>query len=404
MITDRVPGSLRGKGNEPRCVAYIVHGFAVGGVERCVAHLANHLDRSRFQPLIISLTRSGDAADWIDRDDVRILEINKRSGNDPAAVVRLAKLLREQNVDVVHSHNWGTLIETSVARRWGRVPCHVHTEHGQGLHEGIGSLKGRLRRVATRWAFNRADAVVVCAESVRPLVRARSGFPESRIRFLPNGVEDPLERPKNVQPADLRQQLGISEEALVVGSVGRMVDVKDFPAAVAAISLLQRERVPVHLVLVGDGPNLKPLQTHIRDLGLTHRVHLAGWHANVEDWLRLFDVYVNCSRSEAMSMGILEAMAAHLPIVATDVGDNRSLVTGSDESCGRVVQAGSPKDLASGIKGMLSTSSCREQWSQQARQRYETTFSIAQMVERHQSLYEGNSDSTSPVQDRAITL
>ena len=380
----------------------MVHGFEFGGVERCVAHLANHLDRQRFQPLIIAMTRSGSAADWISQDDVQIVEIHKRPGNDPAAVIRLVKVLREHSVDIVHSHNWGTLIETSVARRWAGVPCHVHTEHGQGLHEGVGSLKQRLRRQATRWAFNRADAVVVCADSVRPLVTARSGFPESQIRFLPNGVEDPLERPIRIQPGELRRQLGISEEALIVGSIGRVVDVKDFPTAVAALALLQHERVPVHLVLVGDGPNLKPLQDRVQNLGLTDRIHLVGWHAEVADWLRLFDVYINCSRSEAMSMGILEAMAAGLPIVATDVGDNRALVLGSGSPCGRVVPASSPEHLASGIREVLSQPDDRDRFSRQARHRYETTFSIARMVELHQALYERNPDSASPVREKAI--
>jgi glycosyltransferase involved in cell wall biosynthesis len=368
-------------------VAYIVHGFGVGGIERCVAHLANHLDRERFQPLIIALTRNGAAADWIERDDVPIVEINKRTTNDPMVVLGLARVLREYNVDIVHSHNWGTLIETSVARRWAGVPCHVHTEHGQGLHERVGSLKGRLRRQATYWAFNRADAVVVCAESVRPLVTARSGFPESRIRFLPNGVEDPLERPINVQPTELRRQLGISEEALIVGSIGRVVDVKDFPTAVAAIGLLQNERVSVHLVIVGDGPNVKPLQDRIRDLGLTDRVHLVGWHTNIADWLRLFDVYINCSRSEAMSMGILEAMAAGLPIVATDVGDNRYLVAG-DNPCGITVGKENPAGLADALAEILRNNVGRRQYAEAARRRYEETYTTARMSQRHEMLYE----------------
>ncbi|MEO1997888.1 MAG: glycosyltransferase, partial [Planctomycetaceae bacterium] len=321
---------------------------------------------------------------------------------DLSAVRRLARLLRENSVDVVHSHNWGTLIETALGRRFAGVPFHIHTEHGQGLHEGIGSLKGQLRKHATHWAFNRADEIIVCAESVRPLVTARSGFPESRIRFLPNGVEDPLERPINVQPADLRRQLGIPQEALVLGSIGRLVDVKDFPTALAATALLQDERVPVHLVLVGDGPNLKPLQDRTQELGLTDRVHLVGWHTNIADWLRLFDVYINCSRSEAMSMGILEAMAAGVPIVATDVGDNRSLVLGFDKPCGCVVPAGSPEHLASGIREVLSQPDDRDRFSRQARHRYETTFSIARMVERHQSLYKGNPNTASPVRETAI--
>ena len=87
-------------------IACVVHTFDMGGIERCVAHLANHLDRSRFRPLIVCLNRSGSAAQWITRDDIPIVEIKKKPRNDLGAVRRLAGVLKEHQVDVVHSHNW----------------------------------------------------------------------------------------------------------------------------------------------------------------------------------------------------------------------------------------------------------------------------------------------------------
>jgi len=367
-------------------IAYIVHGFDVGGIERCVAHLANHLDRSQFQPMIVSLTRNGTAADWIENDDVPVVEIQKRNGNDPSAVLRLARQFKQHNVDVVHSHNWGTLVETAVARRWAGVTGHVHTEHGQGLHVGVGGLKQQLRRRATYWAFDRADAVLICAESVKSLVAVRSGFPESRLQFLPNGVDDPLEQPVRFAPAELRSQLGIPTDAFVVGSVGRLVDVKDFPTAVSAVAAIPDQSRPVHLVIVGDGPNRQPLQELVADLNVGDRVHLVGWHADVADWLRLFDTYLNCSRSEAMSMGILEAMAAELPLIVTDVGDN-PLLAGGESPCGLIVDAENPGQMAAAIEQLASDPQMQEAFSKQAVDRYRRRFSTERMVKEHAALY-----------------
>ena len=98
-------------------VAYVVYRFDVGGLERCVANLCNHLDRERFQPMVVCLERSGSAAAWLERDDVEVVELHKRAGNDLGVVRRLARVLKDRNVHVVHSHNWGTLVETAAARR-----------------------------------------------------------------------------------------------------------------------------------------------------------------------------------------------------------------------------------------------------------------------------------------------
>lgn len=372
-----------GSDRRPIRVAYVVYRFDVGGLERCVANLCNHLDRERFEPLVVCLDRSGTAAAWLERDDVEVVELRKRAGNDLAVIRRLARALRERRVDVVHSHNWGTLVETSVGRRWGGVKGHVHTEHGQGLHDEIRGLRRLARRNATRWAFARADAVIVCAESVRPLVADRSGFPGAQIRFMPNGVPDPLLVPCEVTAGDLRGRLKIAPAAIVIGSVGRLVPVKDFRNAIEATSRLPEN---VHLVLVGDGPEESTLRDDARRLGIASRVHLAGRQTNVGDWLRLFDVYVNSSRSEAMSMGILEALGAGLPVVATDVGENRVLVEGSTP-CGLIVPPGRSDVLAAAMTRVISCGSMRAECGANGRNRFVEQYSSNCMAREHERLY-----------------
>lgn len=378
-------------------VAYIVHAFDMGGLERCVAHLANHLDQSRFRPLIVCLCRNGTAAEWITRDDIPIVEIKKKPRNDFGAVRRLAGVLKEHQVDVVHSHNWGTLIETSIARRLAAVRCHVHTEHGQGLHADLRGLKRRLRGWATRWAFNRADTVVVCAESVRPLIEARCRFPESRIKFVPNGVDQPPETAGHrFDIAEVRHRFGISDEAVIVGSVGRLVSVKDFGTAIDSVALLFQRGHDVHLVLVGDGPEEEQLKTLARKAQIPGRVHFPGRQENIGDWLGLCDLYVNSSRSEAMSMGILEAMSAGLPVVATNVGDNAALING-EAPCGLAVPAGDPRSLANSLEELITEPDLRQMMAERARERYLARYSTGHMVDAYSRLYSSHLPTSAPV-------
>ena len=164
----------------------------MAGLERCIARLVNHLDDSRFSPIIVCLDRNGDAAAWLTRDDVPIVELHKRAGNDLPAIRRLAGALRRYEVDVVHSHNWGTLLETVLARRWARVPVHVHAEHGLAFgDQAISAWRRRLRRQVARWALRRVDAVVAVAEQVRQRLTARFGYPAENVRVIGNGVDPP---------------------------------------------------------------------------------------------------------------------------------------------------------------------------------------------------------------------
>lgn len=367
-------------------VAYVVHTFEVGGIERCVARLASHLDRKLFRPTVICLNRSGAAARWIERDDVEVIELHKRAGNDLGVVRRLAKVLRELQIDVVHSHNWGTLVETSVARRRAGTPVHVHTEHGQGLHAGLRGLKQWMRARVRRWAFGGVDQLLSCADAVRPLISSQCGIPAEQIEFMPNGVELREERESSSGVAELRRSLGVGDKAMIAGSVGRLVEVKDFGVGIQAVAMLAGRGQDVHLVLVGDGPEEGSLRQLAAQLGAGSRVHLVGRHEDVSNWLRLFDVYINCSRSEAMSLGVLEAMAAGCPIVVTDVGDNRLLVEGKD-ACGMVVPARSPDQLADALEALLGDHHLRAEFSRNAELRYASRYSTQRMIENHAQLY-----------------
>jgi glycosyltransferase involved in cell wall biosynthesis len=365
-------------------IAYIVHTFHVGGIERCVATLASRLDRGYCHPLIICLNRSGAGERWLECDDVPIVELHKKATNDPGVVRRLAHVLREREVDLVHSHNWGTLVETSLARRWAKVPGHVHTEHGQGLHVGLGMTKQVLHRWGTRWAFERADTVVICAESVRTQIQKRSGFQEDRLTFIPNGVERPQAK-WGVRSA-LREQLGLPTDAFILGSVGRLVPVKGFATAIDVTAELLRQNRNVQLLLVGDGPERERLESHIDAVGIADHVQLVGRQSNVSDWLQAMDVYLNTSHSEAMSMGILEAMASGVPIVATDVGDNELLVAGQSP-CGMIAPPGDVAAMADHVSTLLCNEQLCGALSANAVARHMAHYSTDRMVKSHASLY-----------------
>ncbi|MFH1920138.1 MAG: glycosyltransferase [Planctomycetota bacterium] len=368
-------------------VAYVVYAFDMGGLERCVAHLANRLDRSRFGAMVICLSRSGSAAEWIERDDVQIIALRKRPGNDLGVIRRLARTLREHRVDVVHSHNWGTLMETALARRWAKTPVHVHAERGMELDAlEAPAWRRRLRNLATRWALDRSDCVVTNAEAIRRHLFARCGRLRTAIEVVPNGVLTPASAGAAPCRSSLRESLGIPADVALLGSVGRLAPVKDFGTAIDAVARLGRGGHDVHLVLVGDGPERESLAARAREQGVGERVHLVGQRKDVTDWLAAFDVYVNSSLNEGMSQSILEAMAAGLPLVVTDVGDSAALVNG-DCPCGLVVPLRDPTATAQAVAELLAQPQRRKKFTENARARHSTQYNTGRMIRAYEALY-----------------
>ncbi|MBX3441620.1 MAG: glycosyltransferase [Planctomyces sp.] len=370
----------------PRKIAFVVHTFDVGGLERSVAILANRLDRSKFQPLIVCMSRSGSAAGWIERDDVKILEIRKSTGNDIVAVRRFAGMLREERPDIVHSHNWGTLAETVLARRWAGVPVHVHAERGtvMGTLERTG-FRPRLRSRIMNWSLRRCTAVITNAENTSRRIADACGFPQRRVTIVPNGVEVPRVSDPEARHR-LRRELGIPTDAFVVGSVGRLVGVKNFTLAIDALCQPALRPHAAHLILVGTGVEQARLSAFAAEREIANRVHLVGPQSNIGDWLLAMDAYVNTSLSEGMSQSIVEAMAAGLPLVVTDVGDNAVLAGGA--AGGSVVPSGNAAALSGCLAELAARPSLRQQRSDASKARYAENYDIGRMVSEYEAFYD----------------
>jgi glycosyltransferase involved in cell wall biosynthesis len=369
----------------PATVAYVVHAFAPGGLERCAAWLANGVDRNVYRPLVVSLTNCT-VTGWL-ASDVPVVSLHKPPGNSLQTVACLARVLAEHHVQIVHSHSWPTLIECALARRWSRVPFHVHAEHGTLPNPvGLSRWRARVRATLMRWGLSSADRVIAVAQSIRAKVHYFCRFPPERVAIIPNGVEipDPGAGPQ-LRPA-IRASLGIPPQACVIGSVGRMASVKAFDLLLAAFEALAPQHPDLHLVVVGDGPDANRIARFAAQSGSPDRIHLVGHQPNPCDWLRMMDIYVNCSHSEGLSLAVLEAMGVGLPLVVTDVGDHGPLVSG-DPPCGVKVRPGDLNDLVAAIDRLVTNDSLRLRMAHNASARQIRSHSIEAMIAAYESLY-----------------
>ncbi len=371
-------------------IALVTHSFDCGGIERSIAYLASYLPAERFDPIIVSLTRNGAAARWLTRA-VPVLQLHKPPQNDPRVVARLARVFTQHRADIVHSHNWGTLVETAVARRLSGTPVHVHSERGTVL----GTLdrttwRATARAMAMRAVLAQVDAVVSNAAATAARVHHACGYPMHRILIIPNGLPCPLVASNGTREElrhRVRQQLRIAPGAFVVGTVARLDPVKHLTMLIEAIARVRDREPRVEAVILGDGPERGRLERRARDLAVADRVHFVGYQADTGPYYAAMDAYANTSVSEGMSQAIVEAMSVGLPIVATPAGDTPRLIGGS-RPCGLLVPHGDVDRLADALYRLATDPERRQQLGEAALARYQSAHDLRTMIRRYVELYE----------------
>lgn len=381
----------------PIRLAYVVHTFDMGGLERFVANMLNSIDRSRFEPTLICIRRTGTAESWLNNSDTRIIELNKPPGRMTWAFIQsYRRQLRELSTQIVHTHNWGTLWETSLARGAVKGLRHVHAERGTVLGGSTNTgIRRSLSRMALRLGLERCHQVLAVDDAVADRVYTTCGFRKERIRIIPNGVPVPSCPDRESSRRQVRGELGIPADAIVVGSIGRLHRVKGFDYAISAIQELKDHPRRVDLLLVGEGHERTELEKLAGELGVRERIHFAGKQPQIGNYLAALDIFINSSRSEGMSQSIIEAMGFGLPLVVADVGGNSQLVAGG-EPCGIVAAPESPRSLAQGIRALLDSPQMAKQFADSGATRAEEKHSLAAMVSTYEDLYEQLTANKSP--------
>jgi glycosyltransferase involved in cell wall biosynthesis len=236
-----------------------------------------------------------------------------------------------------------------------------------------------------------ADAIVALTEGIREELLA-SGYSADRIARIDNGVRIPAPRTAarrmmaRLALQDANYDLTAEEQTPVVVYTGRLAESKGLFDLIKAWELLVERRPTARLWLVGEGPDRERLFDLVCDLGLKYRICLPGAFDDIEEVLQAADAFVLPSYAEGMSLSLLEAMAAGLPVVATDIPGNRELVASGE--CGRLVPPRDPQTLARTLEELLDSPAIARQFGDGARERVQQHYSLEKMAGEHLALFE----------------
>ena len=304
---------------------------------------------------------------------IDVVEVPMRGAWDLSAVARLARLVRNEGVGLVHTHSSVDGWVGGLAARIARVPV-VRTRH----------VSIRIRRRLNpvyRWL---ADRVITSGEAIRSIVVA-SGVPAARVVAVPAGVDLAEMDRAGKAPDTLRRSLGLARP--VIGSVAMFRGSKGHAHLLDAFAMV-RERWPTaRLLLVGDGIRRRGVEGLARERGLGDAVVFTGFRSDVPDLLRIMDCFVLAStRTEGVPQSLLQAFAARVPAVASSVGGIPEVVT--DKETGILVAPEDAAALARGIEAVLDDPAGAAERAAAARRLVEERFSHATSVGRLLAIYE----------------
>lgn len=363
--------------NEPLRVLHCLPWIAGGGVERRRLMLARFLDRSRYQQRIVVRSCMGTVAKRLRDEGVEVIELGEGRLFEPRLMAKAIRIAREYRPHIVHGAVFeGVAMALVAGRACGAKVVAEETSHATN--------RSRAGHALFRGLVALSDACVAISPAVGDYLVEVTGVPRQRVTVITNGVFAPVI--PDTDRVELRQALGLSPEAFVVGTVCRLVDdshkrVSDLIRATALLGDLPAFR----LLVVGSGKEREGLEQLARSLGVSDQVHFAGYRDNVGAMYKTMDVFALVSSREGFGQVVAEAMLANLPVIATSVGGINDIV--DDGRTGVLVRPCDPELLAQVIRRLHDAPLQRSALASAGAQRARELFSAERYTRDVDSFY-----------------
>ncbi len=377
----------------PIRVARVIARLNVGGPAQHAILLTAGLDPVRFPSTLITGVVGKGEGDFSPAARARgveplvIPELGPaiQPGRDVVALGKLVRAFRRLRPDLVHTHTAKAGALGRVAARLAGVPAVVHTFHGHVLEGYFSPGVTRLFLQIERALARVTDRIITLSPRLRQAILGMGIGRPDQVQVIPLGLDlDPFLRVSS-GPADLRTTLAIPLGAPLLGIVGRLVPIKDHPTLFQALTLLEAGSSAPHLVVVGDGERREPLRRLAHQLGLASRIHFLGWRTDLQAILGELDMVICCSRNEGTPVALIEAMAAGIPVVSTDVGGVGDLVVQGET--GWLVPPDDPPALAQAVQRLLEDPALRRRLAAAARPHALSRHDVKGLIHRMEALY-----------------
>lgn len=359
-------------------ILQIIPTLVRGGAEKQMSLLATGLPKNEFDVHVCLLTSDGPYREVLEQDGIPLHFVNKKWKVDVGAYYRLKKIIKSVEPDLVHT--W--IFAANSYGRYAALNCSVpHVIAGERC---VDPWKRWHEFAIDRYLAKRTDGLVTNSNGVVDFYNSK-GIARDRFTVIPNGIVCPDLRPVGEMKRVLLDALDLPHDTRLVGTVGRLWPQKRMKDLIWAADLIKCVRDDVHCLIVGDGPLRWRLEKFRDQVEIADRVHFLGERADAKEIISCLDCFWLASDYEGQSNALMEAMAAGVPSVVSDIPGNRDLVL--EGQTGFLIKPGDRAVYAQKTLAILNEPELAERMGKKARQRMESDFTVTQMIDRHAEYY-----------------
>jgi glycosyltransferase involved in cell wall biosynthesis len=365
---------------KPVNILHVISTLHVGGVENQLATIVGKYDRKKLSPLVCSLSDKGEIGGEIEESGIEVISLNKLGHRFNWTTVRdIYNLIKARDVKIVRTHQYHANLYGRLAAWLAKVPCVVASVHNVYTRD-----RKLHRRIINKFLSGFTDRVVAVSEAVKRDILKYDHLMDDKVTVIYNGID--TQRFSDTNRNSMRAALGISPEAQVIGTVGRLTIQKGQKYLLDAVAMLRKKFPQIALLIVGDGPMRDELSNHIKALGIDKNAILVGTRRDIPRLLSAMDIFVLPSLWEGSPNALIEAMAAGKPVIATDIPPIREII--NLDKVGILVPVEDSKAIASSIELLFNSKTLAETFGKSAKERVFSDFAMNITVNKYVNLFE----------------
>ena len=356
---------------------HVIIGNGFGGLENVMLDLIKEGDKERFEYFILCLSTPDVIRDKLEESGATVLDLGYGEGFHPGLPLAIRKVVREHRVDIVHSHDYKPLFYATLGCLGKRNLVKVYTEHSSIL-----SMSRRHQRIGRLLAcFN--DAMVMVSEHLQKYWTDQIGLPAEKTTVVHNGIDTGLFARQGDRES-LKREFGLQGK-LVIGTALRLNQQKGLQYLVASAPRVKEQFPEARFLVIGEGPLRENLIARARELEVEDIFLFPGYRKDITRILPAFDIYVLPSLWEGLPLGMIEAMLAALPIVATTVGGIPEALIDGENSL--LVPPADSLALAKALCHLAASSDLRQKMGAKGCEHAFVEFALEKTVRAYESLY-----------------
>ncbi len=362
-------------------IMHIVHSLNIGGLERVVIDLAGSFRDRGHEVAICCLSEKGSLSETAEARGVQVFAMGKKEGIDPLLPIRIGVFLKSHPFNVVHTHNESGLLYGASGAMLAGIRNIVHTDHGKEPEYD----DHRIMKLVEGVLLKKVRHAVAVSGHLKEILAATAGIGSERFVTILNGIDTnrySVHRPKG----DMKKMIGLLPDSFVIGHVARLVPLKNQKFLLDLFAALKKKRKGLKLAIVGSGPLKSELEEHSGKMGLSEDVLFLDARMNIPEILSAFDLFVLTSLTEGISITLLEAMAAGVPVVASLAGGNPEII--KNGSSGLLIPLDFPSQWIREMEYLIEHEFERARLAWNAKQSVINQFSITAMSEKYGRLYD----------------